>query len=43
MVGGHLNWIPGAAKGWRITQIEVIQLLNSHGGEERGRKDVKSL
>lgn len=40
---GHLNRIPRTGKRWRITQVEVVQLLDLHPMVERSGEHINSL
>ena len=42
-MGTHLDGVPGAAKRWRIGQVEVAEPIDGHGVEDGGGRDVEAF
>jgi hypothetical protein len=42
-LGGELDGVPGAAKGWSVTQVQVAEPVNGHGVEQGTGRDVDAL
>ena len=40
---GHLDWVPRAAEGRRIAQIEIVQTLDRHAVVDRRGENVDTL